>query len=336
VSIALPDGVYIGLADETYFAQDRLGSTDLTVLHKDPASWWYGSRHNPDRHVREISEEMRFGSALHVLVLEGEDAYDAKVRIQPETYPDAKTGDPKPWNGNANWCKDWLEVNDLPDTIILTTDADRRVRHMAALILNHPELGQPMGAGLSEVAVLWTNEDGIKLRAKFDKLLPRFVADLKTFSGDAKGRTTREQCTGLVASRSMDVQRFLYFQARTRMAELPVCGGTPAQQEWVRKVAAVEDWRWCWIFYRRRDDKKAHAPVIQPVFRPHFDVTFDSGRQKVAVALANYQAFVARFGFSVPWAVVEAGWEPVDHDFPPWLAEVAEPVTFPADQEQAA
>lgn len=336
----LPDGIYVGLKDETYFAQDRLGSTDLTVLHNRPADWFYGSRHNPHRPEREVSEEMLFGSALHILLLEGDDRYAESVILRPEVYPEIdrkgfETGEFKPWNGNSNWCKAWLAENDRPGVVVLTEDADRRVRHMAELVRQHPELGAPIQAGLSEISVLWTTADGIKLRARFDKLLPRFVCDLKTFGGDAKGRTVKEQCLALVAQRHMDVQRYLYFQARCRMPDLPIFGATPQQADWLLKVAAVEDWKWCWIFYRRRDDAKGYAPVVKPIMRSHFDASFESGRQKVEVALANYRTFRDRFGFEVPWAVVEPAEEPDDHEFPPWLSEVAEPVTFPA-AEQAA
>ena len=335
----LPDGVYIGLSDERYFAQDRLGSTDLVLLHRDPASWWYGSRLNPARADKERSEEMDFGSALHALVLEGEDAYQRRDRIRPEFYPDKKTGELKPWHGGAQFCKDWAEVNEGPSTIVLTEDADRRVRHMADLILNHPELGAPMRGGLSEVAIFWTGIDGSKLRAKFDKLLPRFVVDLKTFGGDARGRTVKDQCLGLVAQRDMDVQRFLYFQARQKMAGLiesgALVGGNDHERDWITKAARIDDWRWCWIFYRRRDDKRPYAPVVKPILRSHNDITFDTGRRKVEVALQNYAAFRERFA-SVPWAIVEHTEEPDDHEFPHWLGDVREPVDLPVEEERAA
>lgn len=336
----LPDGVYVNLKAEDYFSQDRLGSTDLGVLHNRPADWYYQSRHNPHRGARTVSPEMAFGSALHVLLLEGDAAYQKWVVVRPSTYEDAKTGEVKKWNGNAKVCQEWDAENDRPGVTIITEDADRRVRHMAELIRNHPELGPPMSKGMGEVSILWTNEDGIKLRARFDKLLPAFVVDLKTFGGDAKGRSTTDQCLALVAQRSMDVQRFLYFQARAAMSELiaagAVHGATPAESEWLRKVAAVEAWSWCWIFYRRQDDSAGYAPIVKPILRSHLDTSFESGRQKVAVALANYRTFVARFGFDVPWAVIEPAEEPADHSFPPWLLDVAEPVTFPEPHKDAA
>jgi hypothetical protein len=39
----LPDGVYLGLSEDRYFRQGRLGATDLSKLFKRPADWWWGS-----------------------------------------------------------------------------------------------------------------------------------------------------------------------------------------------------------------------------------------------------------------------------------------------------
>jgi hypothetical protein len=332
----LPDGVYVNLPAETYFAQDRLGSTDLVVLHKDPADYYYRSKHNPHRKAKKASDEMVFGSGLHALTLEGEKAYVDGFKIRPDTYEDAKTGEIKPWNGNSNVCKAWLEANERPNVSIIDASADRRIRHMDALIQHHPELGEAMKAGMSEVSVLWTDPSGVKMRARFDKLLPLFILDLKTFGGDAKGDTTKQQCLGLVASRSMDVQRFSYAQARAAMASLPIFGATPDQEAWLKKVAAVKDWQWGWVFYRRQDDEKGHAPVVKPILRSPRDATYLIGEKKVATAIANYQTFVARFGFDVPWAVVEVTEEPQDHEFPPWLERIHEPITFPDTLKEAA
>lgn len=327
--ITLQDGVYVGLEPEKYFAADRLGSTDLVTLHNRPADWWYGSRHNVDRPGRTVTPEMEFGSGLHALLLEGEEAYAKAAIVSP--FDNFRTKDAQTW-------RDEMRARGL---IILDADSDRRIRHMAALILNHPELGGPMQKGLSEVSILWTHEaTGLRLRARIDKLLPRFSIDLKSFGGNARGIDMTQQCLWLVKDRHMDVQRFMYFLARQAMADLiekgQVFGATPAQVDWLRKVAAVEEWRWAWIFYRRRDDEKGHAPIVKPIYRSHFDGTFESGRQKFEVALANYRTFMDRFGRNVPWAVVEAGEEPADHALPIGLNDCPPPFTFPSEQEQAA
>lgn len=326
--ITLEDGVYVGLEPERYFAADRLGSTDLATLHNRPADWWYRSRHNPD-YARAVTAEMEFGSALHALVLEGEEAYAKACIISP--FDNFRTKDAQAW-------RDEMRAS---GRIIVDADADRRIRHMAALILNHPELGGPMQKGLSEVSVLWTHEpSGLRLRARFDKLLPRFTLDLKSFGGNARGIDMTQQCLWLVKDRHMDVQRFMYFLARQAMsgliAEGKVFGATPQQADWLGRVAAVEDWRWAWIFYRRRDDVAGHAPIVKPIYRSHFDATFESGRQKFEVALANYRTFVDRFGFDVPWAVVESGEEPPDHAMPIGLNDCPPPFTFPEAQKDAA
>lgn len=335
--ITLEDGVYVGLEPEKYFAADRLGSTDMSPLHNRPADWWYGSRHNPDNPGRKVSEEMEFGSGLHALLLEGEEAYAKSCVISP--FDSFRTKEAQMWRDEMR----------AAGQIILDADADRRIRHMAALILNHPELGGPMQKGLSEVSVLWTHEaSGLRLRARFDKLLPRFVLDLKSFGGHARGVDMTQQCLWLVKDRHMDVQRFMYFLARVEMTRLiadgKVFGATPAQAEWLGKVAAIEDWRWTWLFYRRRDDEKGHAPIVKPIFRSHMnqagefapDATFESGRQKFEVAAANYRAFMNRFGRNVPWAVIEAGEEPPDHMMPLGLNDCPPPVTFPELQKDAA
>lgn len=337
--ITLPDGVYVGLEPKKYFSAQRLGSSDLDVLHNRPFDWWYRSPFNP-HYERAASPEMEFGSALHSLLLEGDDAYAKTFAIQPDKYPDDKTGELKKWHGGANWCKAW-EAEHADFEHVISEDADRRVRHMAELIANHPELGGPMQKGLSEVSVLWTHEaTGARLRARFDKLLPRFIVDLKTYGENGRGVDIAQKCLWLVKDRHMDVQRFMYFLARQAMGPLlaagKVFGASKAEVEWLHKVAAVEDWRWCWIFYRRRDDAKGHAPIVKPIYRSHFDATFESGRQKFETGLANYRTFVDRFGFDVPWALVEPGEEPPDHAMPIGLNDCPPPYQFPDAEEQAA
>lgn len=329
VSGDLQDGVYVGLPAERYFAQPRLGSSDLKRLHNRPADWWYGSRHNPDKEPETRSEEKDFGSALHCLLLEGEEAFERGFVLSP--FDDFRKAEARAWRDAT------IEAGKL----IVTPDMHRRVRHMAALIQNHPEFGPAFAEGLSEVTVLFTWRD-LPIRARFDKLLPRFVIDLKTFGGFTPGRDLTDRALKIVAQRHYDVQRFLYDRAREALVELVrdglLFGADRAEAEWLQRVAREPDWKWVWIFYQRRDDSASNpaAPVVKPIARSRFDASFDSGRRKCEVAVANWRDFNSRFGLSTPWATIEPMTEPPDHAFPPWLADVAAPEHEQPEAEEAA
>lgn len=326
MTITLEDGVYVGLGEETYFAQDRLGSTDLAKLHRDAASWWYGSRHNPDREESEPGSELSFGKALHLIVLEGEAAYDAGVSVSE--FDDFR----------SKAAREWRDEQIARGKTILTASEDRRVRHMANLILYHPEFREALTEGMSEVSVLFTH-DGVPMRARIDKLLPRFLIDLKSYGGHSRGRDAKDKALRIVAERDYDCQRFIYDRAREAMIGFiqggRIFGADADQRAWLDRLATVDDWSWVWIFFQRRDDRAGKAPVVLPIERPRFDVTFDTGRRKVAAALANYRRYVARFGLAEPWALIEPLWRPNDHDFPSWLGDVADPPSEAETKEAA-
>jgi len=88
----LPDGVYLNLPEQVYFAQDRLGSSDLIRLHQRREGWWWQSRHNPDKDLSQ-SDAQNYGSALHALLLEGVGVYADRFAVEPDwrTYPNLIT-----------------------------------------------------------------------------------------------------------------------------------------------------------------------------------------------------------------------------------------------------
>lgn len=79
----LEDGIYLNLPEAIYFAQDRLGSSDLKTLHFQREGWWWQSRHNPDRDNSQ-SDAQNYGSALHALMLEGLGAYETRFAVEPD------------------------------------------------------------------------------------------------------------------------------------------------------------------------------------------------------------------------------------------------------------
>lgn len=70
----------------------------------------------------------RLGRAYHIYALEGEEAFNNKVVRAPATYPapeSAKKDAPiiqKPWNNNANYCKEWNDKMEKEGFIVLSDD----------------------------------------------------------------------------------------------------------------------------------------------------------------------------------------------------------------------
>lgn len=85
----IPDGVFLNMPEEAYHADPALGSTDLKAILTNPVQFHWHKR-NPARlemepdDVERESLAKRFGKALHKIVLEGPDAFDASYFVEPE------------------------------------------------------------------------------------------------------------------------------------------------------------------------------------------------------------------------------------------------------------
>jgi hypothetical protein len=139
----LPDGVHLGLSHKPYFAQEAMGSSDWTKISQSGLGWWWSSRWN---HFHEAAPNAatNYGSALHVIILEGVAAYERAYAVLPDkgAYADllvteddikgalARAG----WDvvtGKSKWKKpDWVregrEKLDQPIWDALLQDFDAR------------------------------------------------------------------------------------------------------------------------------------------------------------------------------------------------------------------
>jgi len=249
----LPEGVHIGLPQDTYFGSRAIGSSDLDTLATDAHSWWYGSPFNADRGDRKKRDVAKtFGSALHALILEGEDAYTTRFVVQPD-------------EDSARYAKGIDQVRQLlidkgvrfgrgdlfhPPTLdrlvrgaglqnrvweirnadylaarkkgldVITEDEDRRLRHMSYLVSSHDDL-RVLKGGMAEVSVLWRDprRPGVLKRARFDKLLPpvsrtalAHAIDLKSF-GNVRDKSVDEATFDAIADYSYDLQAEHYREA---------------------------------------------------------------------------------------------------------------------------
>lgn len=260
-ALTLPvlEGVHLRMPDAVYFDVDALGSTDMKALYWDAPSWWAQSRHNRNRKItrgayRRSGKDL--GAALHVLVIQGGEAYEAAYAIEPDDgRPD--------WLRTRDQIRDALRERgveiprgDFSDATInrlvrkhglahkvfdtarldyeaarragrlhVSEDEDRRLRYTAALIHEDQQLGAAFSGGLGEVAVFWRREDdpSILLRAKFDYIRRRRIFDLKKI-GNSRGRDPDTAIRIAIDDYDYDVQRRLYPEAWERMAAFVAAG----------------------------------------------------------------------------------------------------------------
>lgn len=348
----LPDGVYIGLADGVYFAQDRLGSSDLQKLHFHREGWWMQSRHNPDR-LDATTEAQNYGSALHALMLEGLGAYETRFAVEPDKndfdgllfkvddIKEALQDEGFAMSGTSKFkLSDWedaaaLHIPHRPvwgaikrdfEASITREDGtkrpsisaveDRMLRLMYEAALSHDETRALVGAGedvptLAELSFFWTDDFGVKRRARFDKPVPHFTMDLKTL-GNWQGRDLKHAVGDHILRGGLDIQVGDQHDARRRMHDLIraegegcIIGGTEEQRTWLRAIAERNlPWDWVWLFYQK-PELSGRAPVLFPV-REHWEGPFHkSGYRKARRAIETYVACVEKFGLDRPWYRVE-------------------------------
>ena len=78
-----------------------MSRSSLMEFYRCPKRWLNG-------YESDDSKATEWGSLVDCLFLTPAQ-FKNRYAIAPETYPDSKTGEPKPWNANSNWCKNWIE-----------------------------------------------------------------------------------------------------------------------------------------------------------------------------------------------------------------------------------
>lgn len=249
----LPDGLYLHLPEVIYFAQDRIGSTDLSKLYLHKEGWWWSSELNPDR-VDDETDARDFGKALHTIVLEGDEAFEERFAVAPdkEDYeglcvtvddlrkalaereiaaPGGKTKDfyvdllaeraPEVpvWDAILARFTETLKDEEGRITKTALSRADHRsLRVMAQAVREHPEIGALVSFSnehipLAEVSVLWTDEWGNRRRARLDLMIPTVTIDVKTL-GNFAGKPLKFAAGERVAREAYHVQMADHHEAR--------------------------------------------------------------------------------------------------------------------------
>lgn len=342
---ALRDGVYLGLSEADYFAQGRIGSTDLVKLWQQGLGYWWQSPFNPHRKEPD-RDYLDRGHALHCRLLEGAEAYATRFAIEPDpaAYPGllktvddirralSATGSPIPSGAKKadflHYARTYMSSAPLWDDImsafwaehegqtLISADVDRYIGVILDAIEREPTLAtllDPEGERLTEVSVFWTPPGGRPpMRFRFDGLFPDFVLDLKGIE------TTTDAFRPSVGKRirnfHMDVQLALSFEARAAMNRLIAAGklhgGTPQQRRWIRRfpkdAADPAAWAWLWLFTQWPNEQTGRAPEILPIWVQHGDELHREGLRKYLAASDTYRQAVSQFGTDRPWGMAHA------------------------------
>lgn len=160
-----------------------MGRSELTEFAKCPSRWRKGYKDE------EGSEATEWGSLIDCLAL-APNSLDAKVAICPETYPDSKTGEPKPWTFAANYCKAWKAKNEGKQ--IVKHDVFDKANGAIGALLVDDEIQSLIACSQTQVMVAGKYVDGetgleVVLRGLIDMVpdkshlrFGKSLADLKT------------------------------------------------------------------------------------------------------------------------------------------------------------
>jgi len=180
-------GLYFGMPEQEYFDDPALGSGDMRALVKEGApGYWWQSPYNPNRKDDDDKPSLVLGKAIHKLVLEGGDAFDALFVRSP--HSDDMSGPEK--SAATKDLKKRLADAGRFDVTVLPGDAYDRAVIASAMITRNPGLKTAFQGGMPEVSIFWTRGDGIRRKARLDYLkgpsvknpdeYPGGVGDLKS------------------------------------------------------------------------------------------------------------------------------------------------------------
>lgn len=344
----LPVGIHFGIPDEVYFAQDALGSTDRKKLAIDPVEWQFDRLHGEDKDTKAKI----WGSALHSRVLEGEKAFRSRYGVLPEkaeivglldTIPDLKAwlkAEGAEFKASANkpeliqlvqkldpkapiWdaIKGEFEAR-YPEDRRLTADMADGIEVAASWLQNAEKLRSLMENGTfkfgaPEVTIVY-EIDGVRLRARFDYVLPGVLIDLKTYRPWSNAAEPVKPIVQAIGNYRYDLQAAAYFEAFEAARALWLQGtvfGAEPYDDFLKLVFERDDLpTWLWLMV-----KNDGAPRPRIVEFPRTLTAFKTAEVLIGLALRNYRELRDRFGLDADWQSDDPVLVLDDTDFPSWF-----------------
>lgn len=312
-----PDGVYFGLSEESYFADDALGSTDLKRLLLSGAEYWYYSLHNPHRPEDEETRARRNGHAFHTCILFGQEEFERQYvcELSKEDFPDAlvtiddlkrelrKIGGGVSGtkaeliarlNGMSSRFQVWDELvaaQAASGRKILKAEDYWRIITASDSIRATPVLERCFENGVPEVSVFWT-DDGVRFRARFDYLRYQSIVDLKSFTNVTR-KPPEMAVVSAIYNYSYDMQAAHYLNARERMRgfvrDERVFG--EVDREWLKALAEVDNYIFTFVFHSLNG-----APISEPVNIIPGSIPEGAAAADIGRAVDRFKQYRDKFG----------------------------------------
>jgi hypothetical protein len=324
----LPEGVYFNLPFDDYHNDPALGSGDLRALRKSAPDYWYESPLNPQR-VRSKTTPARLrGQAMHSMVLEGRQAFDARFVCEPTgsdvlyTIADMTEwlkahGSLFPKGSKAELAAlvqkfakrlklknppvlydDFKSKVEASGRIILNFDDYARISIASAMITKNPELATAFTGGVSEVSVFWRRSpQDPMMKCRFDYLKVRGIGDLKAIT-NTMGVDFGEACKNNFARYRYDIQAAHYLEGRA-MLPLLVRGGHvfgKHDKKWLAEVAASKEYAFVFVFFQAEG-----APITESFKLSPRNPILAVAQDDIAAALARYHQSLNTFGPHEMW-----------------------------------
>jgi hypothetical protein len=291
---------------------------------------------------------MQKGRALHKLVLEGLEAFEAAFAEEPQpsghpgalvTLEDLKAkcrelGEPvsgtKAELAKRIKAKDSTTIifDDILATFrvmaerdgleILKPDVMREVRQAATSISLNPYLAKAFQGGIPEVSVFWVDDYGIPCKARLDWLKPRTIVDLKKCA-NARERPFDVAVMLAIAEYRYDISARHYLDGYAYLyqfaAEGRVFGDCPLKPGWHQRIMPPENMRWTWVFHQTEG-----VPVTKGLELLPGSSALHRAAREIVQAKQSYCACLERFG-AAQWVSDAPITALEDRNLPSWLRE---------------
>lgn len=213
-------GIYFGMSASEYHSDPSLGSTGIRALIKSARKYWLRSLRNPAhlRYIEADKDSTVMGTAVHVALLDGADAFTSQYVRRPDDQPGATPAQKGAVTKAAN------VAAAAAGKISLHGDEWGIIEDLSWLIPSHPDLADVLIGGEHEVSIFWEDPNtGVACKCRFDILKPRGIGDLKTIENQFDERL-EVACKRHIKRFRYDIQAEHYMEGRSQLPLLLKAG----------------------------------------------------------------------------------------------------------------